>query len=154
MSAKTATTKPAEEQKKEFNLEQAFTFWINKSKAGKTYLSGRGKDGVKFIGFFTKEKQNPKEPDIEFYYHAENAEKKEAIFALWVNANNNGKKYASGKYEEKRLIGFFNSKATVDGVIPYLNVYFSEEAKPEEAKTEEPKQAEFEEIPSDSELPF
>lgn len=159
MSAKTRTTKKtAEVEKKEFNLEQVFTLWINKGKkSGKTYLSGSGENGIKVIGLFNKEKQNPKQPDITLYKKDESGKReKDSICSLWVNASESGKKYAAGKYEGKRVVGFFNSNASVDGVIPYLNVYFSDEQQKaeEEKKAEEPVKAEFEEIPNNEELPF
>lgn len=155
MSAKTATKKPAE-VKKEFNLERACVMWIYKSKKSESkYLSGRveGKD-IKLKGFFNREKQNPKEPDIKLYtVDGNNKTSKEVYLSLWVNASDNGKKYASGKLGDKRVVGFFNSRASVDGVIPYLNVYFSDDTK-EEEKVKEAKEPEFEEIAPDNDLPF
>lgn len=155
MSAKTATTKPAEE-KKEFNLERACVLWIYKKEQGKKYLSGRTEDGVKLIGFFTGEKQNPKEPDIKLYVQVEKGEKLgDPYLSLWVNATKKGKKVLSGKLNGKWIVGFFNDKATINGVIPYINVYFQEEKEAKvEASAEDPKQVEFAEIPTDESLPF
>lgn len=41
--------------------------WVNVSKAGKKYLSGKTKDGAKVLGFF-KEDHTPKQPLISVYY--------------------------------------------------------------------------------------
>ena len=154
MSAETAT-KNAAEGKKE--LERVIVLWIYSSKDGKkTYLSGKTEDGIlKLIGFFNKEKQNPKEPDIRLYTVHTTArgktERSEQVYtSLWVNATQNGKKVISGKLNDRRLVGFFNSKAKVGGTIPYINIYWSDDSA--EAKKEEPKQAQFEEISSDSDL--
>lgn len=157
------STAKTQTEKKEFNLEQVCTLWIYKGKkSGKTFLSGvikRGEESEKVIGLFNKEKQNPKQPDISIYVKDENGKKGDLLCSLWVNANGNGKKYASGKLDEKRVVGFFNSKASVDGVIPYLNVYFSddeqkvEDEKPEKDEKPKKKEPEYEEVEIE-ELPF
>lgn len=155
MSAKTATKKNAEvkNEKKEFKLERAMVFWIKASKEGsRKYLSGKTEAGVNLVGFFNLEKQNPKEPDIKCYVSGENKElSKEAYISLWCNASDAGKKYVSGSLNGKRVIGFFNSKAQVNGKIPYLNVYFSEDKPENKVETKEP---EFEEVAPDNDLPF
>ena len=152
MSAKTATKKA--EVKKEFTLERALVMWIYKSKKGDSkYLSGRTENGAKLTGFFTKEKQNPKEPDIKLYSVGEENEiSKEVYLSLWVHASDSGKKYLTGKLGEKKVVGFFNSKAKIGDKIPYLNVYFSEDQK--KADKVEAKEAEFEEIENENDLPF
>lgn len=150
-------TKKQETQAKEFNLQRVCTLWIysTKDKKGK-YLSGRADAGEKIIGFFnSKDRQNPKEPDIRLEFKNAPGEEKKTYGSLWCNASKNGNKYLSGKVEGKRVVGFFNSKAQVDGIIPYINIYLSEDKPTDETitaeKKEEPK---FEEIEDGMELPF
>lgn len=148
MSTKTATKNQAQE-KKEFNLERVLVLWIYEKTKGK-YLSGRMETGEKLIGFFNTQKQNPKEPDIKIYQQvAKGEELGDPILSLWVNASDSGKKYITGKLNGKWVIGFFNSKAEVNGVIPYINVYFQEEQEVKEDNSEESK-----EVDSNSDLPF
>ena len=154
MCVKTATEKQTEKQKKEFNLERAIVLWIYKGNKGK-YLSGRTEEGKKVVGFFTKEKQNPKEPDIKIYNQVEKGEKLgDPILSLWVKASDKGNKYISGKFDEKWIIGFFNSNAEVNGVKPYINIYFQEDKPEDQEKPEAKEEPKFEEIPSDNDLPF
>lgn len=160
-ATKKETTKKETNEKKEFTLERFFTLWIYKSKKGNKYLSGVTEDGEKLRGFFNSKKENPKEPDIRIYTVNKKGDiSKEEFISLWCNANaESGKKYISGKIDGKRVVGFFNSKAEVNGVIPYINVYYSdneqneskEENKPKYSKKEEP---EFEEMKTDDDLPF
>ena len=171
MSTKTTkkATAQAKETKKEFNLQRAFTLWIYKGKKGGKYLSGTTEDGTKLTGFFNNEKQNPKEPDIKVYEKDdENNLSKEEYCSLWCNVSETTeKKYLSGKIDETRVVGFFNSKAEINGTTPYINVYFSEDEQ-EEEEQEQPKKAtkqptkktqkkvepEYEEMHSDDDLPF
>ena len=142
---------------KNFDLERVIVLWIYPSKDGKkTYLSGKTEDNVlRLTGFFNKEKQNPKEPDIRLYTVSEKNERSDQVYlSLWVNATKNGKKVISGKLNNKKVVGFFNPKATVGGVLPYINIYWSDEQKAEVKTEGEAVQAEFEEIPSDMVLPF
>lgn len=152
--------------KKEFTLKQVFTMWIYKSKNGDKYLSGKTEDGQKIRGFFNNKKENPKEPDIRIYLVNDKGDlSKEEYVSLWCNAKENGKRHLSGKIDGKRVVGFFNSKAKVDGVIPYFSVYWSEanedskpdhkETKTETKKATKSKKAEKKEEPeTDSDLPF
>lgn len=163
MSTATKTKTTKREEKKEFNLERFLVLWLYKSKNGKTYLSGKTEEGVKLTGFLNKEKQNPKEPDIKIYTVGEDKKLSEDEYvALWVNATDNGKKYLSGKVDGKRVVGFFNSKAEVNGTVPYINVYFSDDAQhtiPVEEEKKSKKEAkkttkpEYEEV-EDNDLPF
>lgn len=157
--------------KKEFNLNQAFTLWINKGKKGGKYLSGRNSAGFHVRGFFNNEKQNPKEPDIRIYtVLSDGTTAKEECCSLWCNVSEKTeKKYLSGKFGNDRVIGFFNSKAKIGENIPYINVYYSEDqqetAEDEQEAEEQPKQTkstkktqkkvepEFEEV-TDDDLPF
>ena len=153
MAAQKQTT-----EKKEFNMNQLFAMWINKSKAGKNYLSGKDSDGRKLIGFFNGKKQNPKEPDVRIYEVLDNGEvSKNEFTSLWVNVSANGKKYLSGKIGEHRVVGFINSKATVDGKVPYFSIYESDsEPKKEEKKQEAADPVNFVNVPEGEQevLPF
>lgn len=148
-------TQKKETQTKEFNLKRVCTLWIYSSKDKKSkYLSGRADAGEKIIGFFnSKDRQNPKEPDIRLYFNKSKDDKKEVYGSLWCNASKNGNKYLSGSVEGKRIVGFFNKKAEVDGVIPYINIYLSEDVRAEEEPKVEQAEPEYEEVEG-SELPF
>ena len=160
MSTKTKTTAKASTQKKEFNLERLLVLWRYKSKKGNVYFSGKTEEGAKVSGFYNKDKQNPKEPDIKLYFFDDEGNlEKDPFLAMWCNATTKDKKYLSGKYEEKRVVGFINEKSEINGVKPYINVYFSddqEEQKPE--KEEKPKftkkETKFEEVEDIDDLPF
>lgn len=137
---------------KEFNLTPVLTMWIYKGKNGVKYLSGKTEGGVKLKGFFNGKKKNPKEPDIRIYTQLDKGVlSKDEFISLWVKVSKGDKKYISGKLGDKWVTGFFNSKAEIDGIIPYLNVYFSDSESKEE-KTDVPEGVE--EIVSDDELPF
>jgi hypothetical protein len=163
---KIMATKTTNATKKEFNLERACTLWIYKSKKGNKYLSGKTADGeTKLKGFFNSKKENPKEPDIRLYTVNEKGDlSKDEFASLWCNATEGGKKYTSGKIDGKRVVGFFNSKAEINGIIPYLNVYLSDdEQKPanteskkttKNAKAEKKEEPKFEEVETDNDLPF
>lgn len=162
MSTKTAKKETAE--KKEFTLERMFTMWIYKSKKGNKYLSGKTNEGVQLKGFFNSKKENPKEPDIKIYIVNDNGDlSKDEFVSLWCNTTEAGKKYVSGKVDGERVVGFFNSKAEINGIIPYLNVYYSdseqeeskEETKPtKKSEPKKTKQKEYEEVETDNDLPF
>ena len=145
--AKTTKTKTTE-TKKEFKMEQAFALWKKKSKDGKkTYLSGKG-----IMAFYNTKKQNPKEPDLRVYGVNENNDlTKESICSLLCNVSENTKKkYLTGTYEGKKVVGFIyegdNEKA------PYLSVYYREE-EGEQQKIDI--KEEFEEVKDDdNDLPF
>lgn len=167
MSTKTtkkATAKAqATQEQKEFNLERLLTLWIYKGKGAK-YLSGVTEEGDKLTGFFNKEKKNPKEPDIKLYIRDDEGNiSKDVYLSLWCNATDSGKKYLSGKFDNgDRVVGFFNAKAEVNGIIPYINVYLSDDENNQEKITEpkaEKKKAKKEEpdlkdIAEDDDLPY
>lgn len=141
------------EKKQEFNMKQAFALWIQKSKAGTQYLSGKSDDGQRLVGFFNGKKQNPKEPDIRIYTVNEDGKtSEEAYTSLWANVSKNEKTYFSGKLGETRLVGFVNKKAKIGGKVPYISVYESDAA----IKQKEEKKTDFESIPDgvDEALPF
>lgn len=148
----TKTTQKTTASKKEFNLTPVLTMWIYKGKNGVKYLSGKTEDGTKLKGFFNGKKKNPKEPDIRIYKQLDKGVlEKDEFISLWVKLSKGGKKYISGKLGDKWVTGFFNSKAEIGGIIPYLNVYFSESK--EETKSDVPEGVEeIEDV--DDDLPF
>lgn len=162
MSTKTAQKTTA--SKKEFNLTPVLTMWCYKGKAKGSvkYLSGKTDSDkpVKLKGFFNGKKKNPKEPDIRIYTEIEKGVlSKEEFISLWVKVSKGGKKYISGKLGDKWVTGFFNSRAEINGIIPYFTVYYSDsEQKSEKTDTNEyktPVTPDFEEIEDvDDDLPF
>lgn len=143
---KTMAKNETTSNKKEFTMEQVFAMWINKAKSGMTYFTGKIGD-TKLVGYTNGKKKNPKEPDIRIYtVDADHNISKEEYISLWVNVSKNNKKYLSGKLNDKKVVGWFNDKATVEGKIPYFTVYYSdgEPQKPEE----------FTEPKADADLPF
>lgn len=149
---KTTQTKATKETpKQEMTLVKFLTLWINKSKAtGKKYLTGSTEAGLKVTGFFNTEKQNPKEPDVRIFVRDDEGNlSKEEYVSLWCNVTKNEKKYFSGRFEGEKLVGFINSKAKINGKIPYLNIYFSEQQQKLEAESPN-----YVEICDDEELPF
>ncbi len=151
----TKTTQKTTASKKEFNLTPVFTMWIYKGKNGGQYLSGKTEDGRKLKGFFNGKKKNPKEPDIRIYKQLDKGVlEKEEFISLWVKDSKAGKKFVSGKLGEKWVVGFFNSKAHVDGIYPYFSVYFSDVEKAEEKTEETTAPVKYEEIVDNDELPY
>lgn len=123
------------ETKKEMKMEQVFALWKQTSKSGNEYFTGS--DGkTKLVAFYNGKKKNPKEPDLRVYAVDKDgkAEEKELV-SLWCNVSKSGKKYLTGKLEEKRLVGFINENPKNEKQ-PYVSVYFSEDAKAEENKEE------------------
>lgn len=111
--------------KKEFTMEQVFAMWINKAKSGMTYFTGKAGD-VKLVGYTNGKKKNPKEPDVRIYtVDGEGKLSEETYLSLWVNVSKNGKKYLSGKLNDKKVVGWFNDKATPEGKLPYFSIYYS-----------------------------
>ena len=155
-TSKKVTTKAQATQKKEFNLERFITLWIYKSEKGSKYLSGTTEDKkFKLTGFFNNEKQNPKEPDIRIYVRDDEKNlSKEPYISLWCNVKDGSdKKYLSGKIDDKKVVGFFNAKAKVNGTMPYINIYFSE-AQAEQEKIKEENETVYEDVAIDEDLPF
>lgn len=151
MATKTTKNTATQETKKEFKLEQAFALWKRKSKDGKkTYLSGVG-ENKRFTGFYNTKKQNPKEPDLRIYEVSEDGKlSKEEVASLWCNVSENTKKkYLTGKYNDKKVVGFINDGKNEKA--PYLSVYYREEAD-EQQKIEIPETHKEEE--TDDDLPF
>lgn len=110
------------------NLKECFALWENK-KGDLVYYTGKTSEDkpVRLVAFVTKEKKNPKQPDINVYEQVEKGKEKPEIANLWLNESKAGKKYYSGVDNEgKKLVGFLN-KETQDGKYPSIRVYFSDE---------------------------
>ena len=115
--------------KKEFTMEQAFALWKNKGKDGKVYFTGGD-----LIAFYNTMKKNPKEPDLRIYKKAPKGEKLgEELTSLWCNVSKAGKKYLTGKYNDKKVVCFINEKANEKQ--PYISAYYSDSKPPVEQTT-------------------
>lgn len=57
-----------ENGKKRDEQNQVASLWVNTSKAGKSYLSGKTNDNEKIIGFYNDNTQDGKYPYIRVYY--------------------------------------------------------------------------------------
>ena len=116
-------TTQIKEEKKEFDLKEAFVLWKNVAKSGKEYLAGfvNNEEKTKLKGFFNTDKRNPKEPDIRVY--TEVNEKLVEVASLWTNIDKNEKKYVTGTTDEhEKLVGWFgleNQEAR-----PFVRVYY------------------------------
>lgn len=101
--------------------------WKKTSKSGGVYFSGyitAGKRNVR--GFYNTNKKNMKEPDLRIYEVDNNGQSmKNPVLSLWCHASKNGKKYLTGKLDDKKVVAFINEKASEDNKQPYLNVYYS-----------------------------
>lgn len=112
-----------EEKKEEFNLEEAFVLWKHTAKSGVEYLSGNTKDKIQLMGFFNKNKKNPKEPDVRVYTLDENGKQQDEVCALWETESKNGNKYLSGNSEDDFLVAFYNV-TDGDEKHPYIRAYY------------------------------
>lgn len=124
---KTSTKVTKEKTEKEVKeLTESFVLWLNKSKAGNEYLTGKLNEKLgsgKLVGYFNTNKKNPKEPDIRIYtLDTENKNDKE-IADLWdAVSETTGNEYLTGTSDEQeRLIGFYGEK---NAKTPYIRVYF------------------------------
>ena len=136
---------------KTFKMEQAFAMWKRKDKNGKDYFTGRDEKGTKLVGFYNSMKQNPKEPDVRIYIQTPMDAPKDSkitFTSLWCNISKNGKKYLTGKVNNKKVVGFINEGA--DEKRPYFSVYFSD-STPKAAETAK---EEFEQTEIPSDMPF
>lgn len=121
----TKTVSKTKKETKNFKLEQAFAMWKRKAKSGMVYFTGKYNEG-EIRGFYNTKKKNPNEPDLRIYSVGKDGDLNEEIISLWCNAKENKKKYLSGKLGDKRVVGFFNDKATEENKQPYFSVYYSE----------------------------
>ena len=151
MTKKNEKTTVATEQKS--TLNELFAMWKQKSKAGKSYFTGKD-SGVQLKGFYNTKKENPKEPDLKIYKVDDNGELcKDVFLALWCNATESGKKYLSGKLKDERVVAFINEKATEDNKQPYLRVYLSDKTELQEPPKQAVKQEVMPEVKDEKE-PF
>lgn len=109
------------------NLEEAFALWKQEGKNGE-YLKGKTTSecgDTEIWGFFRKDKQSNKQPDISICKKLDNG-KMEEICALWETVNKDGKgKHLFGRTAEKEnIVAFYG-----DGVNnhPYIKGYFQDE---------------------------
>ena len=57
-----------EQKEKGEDKPQVASLWINKSKAGKAYLSGQDNENKKLVGFYNQDTKDGKYPAIRVYY--------------------------------------------------------------------------------------
>ena len=114
-------------EKKTFELEEAFALWKQPGKNGE-YLKGRTTSecgDTEIWGFYRKDKENDKQPDISICKKLDNG-KMEEIAVLWISDNKDGKgKHLYGRTAEKEnIIAFFNNEDINNR--PYIKGYFQE----------------------------
>lgn len=112
--------------KEEKELTEAFVLWLNKSKAGNEYLTGKLNEKLgsgKLVGYFNTNKKNPKEPDIRIYTLDGEGNYDKEIADLWDSVSETtGNEYLTGTSDEQeRLIAFYGEK---NAKTPYIRVYF------------------------------
>lgn len=124
---KTTKTKEAEVKEKR-ELKEALVLWKRESEKGGNYLSGHTKDGVKLIGFFNTNKDNPKAPDIKVYTTNDDGKRDLEVASLWENVSEKTEKhYLSGSTNEKeKLVGFYNDIDEYPKA-PYIRVFYQED---------------------------
>lgn len=116
-------TTQIKEEKKEFDLKEAFVLWKNVAKSGKEYLAGfvNNEEKTKLKGFFNTDKKNPKEPDIRVY--TEVNEKLVEVASLWTNVDKKEQKYVTGTTDEhEKLVGWFGKEN--QEMRPFVRVYY------------------------------
>ena len=113
-----------EENKKEFDLQECFTLWIQESKNGVKYMSGYDFNKNRIVAFFNK-KANDKQPSIRIYdVNEEGKIGKEELITLWDEVFKSGKSGLSGYTNENEgIIAFYNSDET-ETKRPYIIGYF------------------------------
>lgn len=119
------TTQNVKEEKKGFDLKEAFVLWKNESKKtpGTYYLAGfvNNEEKTKLKGFFNTNKKNPKEPDVRVC--AEVDGKLVEVASLWTNIDKNEKKYLTGTTDEnEKLVGWFGQEN--QEARPYIRCYY------------------------------
>jgi hypothetical protein len=117
------TTQTVKEEKKEFDLKEAFVLWKNVAKSGKEYLAGfvNNEEKTKLKGFFNTDKKNPKEPDIRVY--TEVNDKLVEVASLWTNVDKKEQKYVTGTTDEnEKLVGWFGKEN--QEMRPFVRVYY------------------------------
>ena len=114
------------EEKKEFNLEEAFALWKQTGKNGE-YLKGRTTSecgDCEIWGFYAKEKKNEKQPDLTICKKLDNG-KMEEICVLWEteNKDKSGKHLYGRTTEKENIIAFYNKE---ENNRPYIKGYFQD----------------------------
>ena len=126
---KTETTNVVEKgEEKEFKLTEAFVLWENTSKAGTKYLTGKTSeesDSTKLVGFYNKNKKNPKEPDIRIYDIDSEGNQGNEVCSLWDNISKKDNRYLSGTTNENEKIIAFYTKEIINGR-PNIRAYYQQ----------------------------
>lgn len=125
IKAKKEVKEIKEEKKEETNLQEAFVMWKHKAKSGVDYLSGNTTDKIRLMGFFNKNKKNPKEPDVRIYSLDEEGKQQDEVCALWEVSSKNGHKYLSGNSEDDFIVAFYNDND--DEKHPYIRAYYKKD---------------------------
>lgn len=113
------------EEKKEFNLDEAFVLWLKTSKDKKEYLSGHDLNNNKIVGFFNTNKTNEKQPDVELYQVEKDGKRGDKVVSLWNNLSKDNKDYLLGTTnEEEKIVAFYGDKE--EEKRPYIRGYFKE----------------------------
>lgn len=127
------TQKTIKEEKKEFNLKEAFVLWLKESKKGTRYLTGfvSEKQDVKLVAYFNTDKKNPKEPDVRVYQSTKNEDgtyttSEKEVASLWTQTSAKDSEYLTGTTDEnERLVAFIGD--VHKELRPYIRAYFKEE---------------------------
>lgn len=125
-----AKEKIKNENVEETKLEDAFVLWKHKAKSGLEYLSGNTpkekSDSISLVGFFNKNKKNPKEPDVRIYALDEEGNQADEVCSLWENTAKSGSKYLSGLTSEKDNVVAFYNEIDETTKIPYIRAYYKQ----------------------------
>lgn len=124
------TTQTVKEEKKGFDLKEAFVLWRKTSKAGKDYLTGFVSENqeLRLIAYFNTDKKNPKEPDVRVYQSIKNedgtySKSEKEVASLWTNVDKNEKKYLTGTTDEhEKLVGWFGDEHKE--LRPFIRCYY------------------------------
>lgn len=119
--------KTKKEEKKKFDLEEAFVLWLKKSKAGTEYVTGHDLNDNRMIGFFNTNKTNDKQPDLELFEVDKEGKKGEKVVSLWTQESKDKKEYLSGTSNENEKIIAFYGEIKENDKRPYIKGYFKED---------------------------
>lgn len=115
------------EEKEKFNLEECAVLWLQESKEGKKYLTGKLPTGEKIIGFYNN-RVNDKQPIFRIFATDEEGKTADEIITLWESISKTDKYYLSGvTNEEEAVIGFYGNEK--EPKKPYVMVYYKDENK-------------------------